>query len=113
MSSYQNFMDRFLADLAIHSPGQTLQHRHMELSMRYQIPDVDVRELLPQWAHQGYIRLEAWDGARVRDWSEWPDLNSFFFNSTDAGHVRITLLAPGREHAELVKKKAIGFTADI
>jgi hypothetical protein len=113
MTSYQNFMDRFFTDLAIHSPGQTLHHRHVELSMRYQVPDVDVRELLPQWAHLGYIRLEAWDGERLRDWSEWPDIISFFFNSTDAGHVRITLLAAGREHAELVKKKGIGFIADI
>src|ERR1017187_2776473 len=70
-------------------------------------------EMLPQWAHQGFIQLRAWDGHTSRHWNEWPDLDSFFFNQTDGGNVRVTLLAAGREHLELLKKNGISLTSDV
>ncbi len=104
MTSDENFMNRFFADLATHSLGQELHYKSVQLGETYNVPDIDVRQLLPQWAHQGFIELRAWDGQLSRHWNEWPDLNSFFFNQTDAGNVRVTLLAPGREHVEMLKK---------
>ena len=104
MTSYENFMNRFFADLAIHSPGQEIHYKPAQLEQTYHVPEIDIRECLPQWAHQGLIQLRAWDGHTSRHWNEWPDLDSFFFNQTDAGNVRVTLLAAGREHVELLKK---------
>jgi hypothetical protein len=113
MTSYETFMNRFLADLARHSPGQVLHYKVVQLEQRYGVNEIDIRQLLPQWAQNDFIQLQAYDGQCVRPWNEWPDLDSFFFSQTDAGHIRVTLLQRGREYVELQNKNSIGFTASI
>jgi hypothetical protein len=113
MTSDKTFMNRFFADLAIHSPGQEIHYKLVQLEQTYHVPGIDIRQLLAQWAHQGFIQLRAWDGHTSRHWNEWPDLDRFFFNQTDAGDVRVTLMSAGREHLVLLKKNGISLTSDV
>jgi hypothetical protein len=114
MSSYESFKNRFFTSLAGHSAGREIHCKVVQLEQQYDVPEIDVRYLLVQWAGEGFIQLRAWDGDALRPWHEWPDLDSFFFNETDnAGHIRVALLQPGREYAELQGKAGIGFTAPI
>ena len=113
MTSDETFMNRFFTDLAIHSPGQEIHYKPGQLEQTYQVPVIDIRQLLLQWAHQGFIQLRAWDGQASRHWNEWPDLDSFFFNQTDAGNVRVTLLAAGRKLVEPLKNNDISITFDV
>src|ERR1035441_5109664 len=83
MTSYENFMNRFFADLAIHSPGQEIHYKPAQLEQTYHVPEIDIRECLPQWAHQGLIQLRAWDGHTSRHWNEWPDLDRTFMPAKD------------------------------
>lgn len=103
MTSDETFMNRFFADLAIHPPGQESHYKLVQLEQTYHVPEIDIRQLLPQWAHQGFIQLRAWDGQTSRHWNEWPDLDGFFFNQTDAGYVRVALRAAGREYVERLR----------
>ena len=57
MTSDKTFMNRFFADLAIHSPGQEIHYKLVQLEQTYHVPRIDIRQLLAQWAHQGFIQL--------------------------------------------------------
>lgn len=55
----------------------------------------DVEQILIQMADSRLIHLAAWDGSAERPYTEWPSHTEFFYNRTDAGHVRVTLLIDG------------------
>ena len=57
MTSDKTFMNRFFAALAIHSPGQEIHYKLVQLEQTYHVPRIDIRQLLAQWAHQGFIQL--------------------------------------------------------
>ena len=107
--SLQNSKDRFLSDLGMHSPGQDVHYTIGLFSRQYSIPMQHVPELLVKWSQEGLIRLRAYDGNALRRWTEWPDLNAFFYNRSDGGPVRIPLLADGWDYVEILKKTKIGF----
>ena len=112
MTSLLNFKNRFLSELAIQPAGQEVHHTTAQLSQRFGVPEPDVRELLLQWAREQLFSMRTWSAANWKavSWQEWPgDANSFFLNPDDANCIRITLLAAGREYAEILTKKQIGF----
>ena len=70
-----------------------------------------VREQLLRFAADKVIGLTAWDGLRERPYNEWPDMDSFFFNWSDGGYVRIRVLSAGGELLSSLPKAPIGFAA--
>lgn len=111
MTSQQQFKDRFLSKFSSQSPGEELLFTTGDLAMENRIHEPYVRELLVQWAKDGLISLEAWDGKRRLPWDEWPTLKGFFFNRSGGGRIMVKLLAGGAEYVELISKNKIGFTA--
>jgi hypothetical protein len=81
------------------------------LSAEFGIPEPHVREQLLEFAAAGLMRLTAWDGIRERPYDEWPDGDSFFFNRSDGGYIRIRLLRAGGELVSELPKEPIGFVA--
>lgn len=67
------------------------------LANKYGMPESYLRQELVRMADTGLIRLSAWDGERDRRCDEWPDPDSFFFNSTRHRQLRIRLLVAGAE----------------
>jgi len=109
LNSYENFKKAFLADLA--KPGMAAEryYQHQQLARQYGIQEAHVRELLIQWAEEGLISISHWDGSRARPWNEWPTPDDMFFNTTDAGHIRVKLLAAGAALVEDLPASQIGF----
>ena len=111
MTSHQQFKDRFLSHLAKLPPRIELFYRIFMLEQQYGVQWPYCGELLLQWAHEDLIDINAWDGERLRPWHLWPSPTDLFYNTTDAGQVRVKLMAAGIEYAELLKKREIGFVA--
>lgn len=82
-----------------------------KLSVEFDIPEPHVREQLVELAEQGLISMTAWEGIRERHYYEWPDADSFFFNRSDGGYIRIRLLRAGGELVSALPKAPIGFVA--
>jgi hypothetical protein len=108
MTSHQEFKDRFISQLAKLRPGSELHYRLPAIEQQYGVESPYCEELLFQWAHEDLIDISAWDGEKALPWHLWPSAKDLFHNTTDAGHVRIKLLAAGAEYAEHVKKREIG-----
>jgi hypothetical protein len=79
------------------------------LAAEHNIPERHVCEQLLQLADERLISLAAWDGHRERPYSEWPDADSFFFNRSDNGYVRIRLRTRGAELFSQLLKAPLGF----
>jgi hypothetical protein len=109
MNSYENFKKGFLTDLAKPGMGEERHYQHWQLATNYGISDAHARELLIQWAAERLIAIRCYDGARLRAWHEWEDVDDMFFNSTDAGYIRVKLLAAGAALVEDFPARPIGF----
>jgi len=81
------------------------------LSVEFDIPEPHVREQLVELAEQHLISLTVWEGIRERPYDEWPDADSFFFNRSDGGYIRIRLLRAGGELVSELPKEPVGFVA--
>jgi hypothetical protein len=111
MTSHQQFKDQFLSALAKFQPGTILHYRLPVLEQEYAVPSPHCEELLLQWASDSLIDIHAYSGQGVLRWNLWPSQNDLFYNTTDGGYVRITLLAAGAEYVALLRKRGIGFFA--
>jgi hypothetical protein len=111
MTSHQQFKDQFLSALAKFQPGTILHYRLPVLEQQYGVQSPHCEEVLLQWASESLIDIHAYNGQEVLRWNHWPSQNDLFYNTTDGGHIRINLLAAGAQHAELVRKRRIGFVA--
>ncbi len=81
-----------------------------QLSLDYDIPQVQVRELLLQWAQKNLIGLKAWheEGRANLEWHQWPNPDDMFF----VGHgdyVIVNILAAGSALVADLPKHSIGF----
>jgi hypothetical protein len=108
MTSYESFKDGFLSSLAQQRLVEGVPRRSAELSQRYGIPELDVRECLLAWAEEGLIRLQAFDGMGFRDQDGQAHTRALFLNPT-VGYYSVSLRASGREYVELLNKSRIGF----
>jgi hypothetical protein len=113
MTSHQQFKDQFLSALAKFRPGTILHYRLPVLEQQYGVQSPHCEEVLLQLASESLIDIHAYNGQEVLRWNQWPSQSDLFYNTTDGGHVRINLLAAGAEHADLVRKRGIGFLAGV
>lgn len=109
MNSYEIFKKEFLSSLAMPGISNPVFHRHVLLSQQYGIQDRYMRELLIQWARQELISITCYDGVRERPWHEWESADALFFNTTDHGYVRVSILAAGAALVEDLPAHRIGF----
>jgi hypothetical protein len=109
VNSYEKFKKEFLTELAQPAMGDPRHYRHLLLSQQYGIQDRHIRELLIQWAREGLISITCYDGARARPWHEWASADDMFFNTTDNGYVRVSILAAGAALVEDLPAHRIGF----
>lgn len=117
MTKYEEFELNVLSV----APAEVAPNCHFGLSTteegaKRQIPEPHVREVLVGMCRREMIHMSIFDGQRECSVQEWvnrsQNLDSFFFNKTDSGRVRIRLLVAGVEQRErLASKKAIGFAA--
>jgi hypothetical protein len=112
MNKYETSRRAILEKAAVTaSSGHPIHVRVSSLAAEYGIPDSHVCEQLTQLASEGFISLVAWDGRRERPISEWPDADSFFFNRSDTGYIRICLRSSGAELLSELPKAPLGFGA--
>ena len=112
MNKYEAFRNGLLKKASQFSGVDTLFFTNSSmLSVEFHIPEPHVREQLLEFVETHLIRLTAWDGIRESPYSEWPDGDSFFFNRTDGGYIRIRLLRAGGELLSELPKAPIGFIA--
>ncbi len=110
MNKYETFRRAIIKKAAVTaSYDRPIHLRTFILATEYGISERHVCEQLAQLAAEGLISLAAWDGHRERPFSEWPDADSFFFNRSDNGYVRIRLRSPGAELLAELPKAPIGF----
>jgi hypothetical protein len=86
----------------------TLYANTYSLGVEYGVPEPHVREQLLRLAEEKLIALTARDGAKERQYTEWPDKESFFF---DVGYVQVRLLSEGGELLSSLPKAPLGFVA--
>jgi hypothetical protein len=91
--------------------GHSTHVSTLGLGAEFNIPESHVRAQLLEFAKMNLISLVVWDGERERPYNDWPDADSFFFNRTDGGYVRIRLLIAGGELLSKLPKTPIGFVA--
>jgi hypothetical protein len=91
--------------------GHSTHVSTLGLGGQFGVPENHVREQLIEFAKLNLISLKAWDGERERPYNEWPDAETFFFNTSDNGYVRIRLLSAGGELLSKLPKSPIGFVA--
>lgn len=112
MNKYEAFRNSLLKKASFFDRINSLYFANScQLSIEFGIPEPHVREQLLEFAAAGLIRLTAWDGLRERPCKEWPDGDSFFFNRSDGGSIRIRLLRAGGELVADLPKERIGFVA--
>jgi hypothetical protein len=112
MNKYETLRRGILEKAALMAAHNGSRHVNTYgLGAEFGIPENHVRQELIRLAKQNLISLVAWDGERERPYDEWPDADSFFFNTTDGGHVRIRLLSAGGELLSKLPKLPIGFVA--
>jgi hypothetical protein len=110
MNKYESFRQAIIKKAAVPaSHGGPIHVRSSLLAAEHDIPEEHIREQLTQLLAEGLISLAAWDGRRERPFSEWPNADSFFFNRSDTGYVRIWLRSPGAELLSELPKAALGF----
>ena len=114
MNKYEAFRNGLLKNASLFSGVDNLYFTNStKLSIEYGIPEPHVREQLLEFVEAHLIRLTAWYGIRERPYSEWPDGDSFFFNRTDGGYIRIRLRRAGGELLSELPKAPIGFIASV
>lgn len=64
----------------------------------------DVEQVLVEMAEGHLIDLTAWNGSAEERYTDWPSLSEFFYNRTDAGHVRVTILIRGERFLSRSRK---------
>jgi len=110
MDNYENFRQGILKDVEKFD-SHSRHFRVCILSTDYGIPESHVCEQLIGMAAAHLIHLAAWDGRGERAIQEWPDQDSFFYNRTDHGYVRVRILSAGAELLSKLPKAPIGFAA--
>lgn len=112
MNKYEAFRNGLLKNASLFAGNDHLYFTSSyKLSVEFGIPEPHVREQLVELTEQGLISLTAWEGIRERPYYEWPDADSFFFNRSDGGYIRIRLLRAGGELVANLPKERIGFVA--
>lgn len=110
MNKYETFRQAILKRAALASSYAKPTHvRTFLLAAEFDIPEEHIREQLTQLLAEGLISLAAWDGRCELPYSEWSDADSFFFNRSDNGYVRISLRSPGAELLSELPKGPLGF----
>jgi hypothetical protein len=110
MNKYETFRRDIIEKASVTaSSGRPIHVRSSLLAAENNIPEEHVREQLAQLVAEGLLKLAAWDGRRERPYSEWRDADSFFFNRSDSGYVRIWLRSPGAELLSELRKGPLGF----
>lgn len=109
MNSYENFKQTFLKDVAKPGMGEERHFQSLSLSQRHGVSEAHVREMLVELASDHFISISAYDGAQVRPWHQWENVNDMFSNNTDGGYFRIKILAAGAELVDDLPVRKIGF----
>jgi hypothetical protein len=109
MNRHETFRTEILKRISTCSGS--LNIKTSQMAVEFGIAEGHVREELVIMLQQRRIALTAWDGERELPYAEWPDADSFFFNRSDAGYVRIRLLSAGAELLSELPKAPIGSAA--
>jgi len=118
MTKYEKFEE----DVMAVAPAEVVPNCHFSLmtteeGAKRQIPEPHIREMLISMCKRELIHLSIFDGQRECSIQEWltkgQNQDSFFYNRTDSGRVRIRLLLAGAAYRDMPKRGTIGFVAGL
>lgn len=112
MSAYERFDDEILKKAAAGSDGHPTEINVVLLASEYRIPVAHVTERLLGMQEAGLIRLSVPRDKVERSRHDYHDADSFFFNKTNTGYVRIRLLSRGAELLYETARRPIGFASE-